>query len=297
MQDLNKNQVVLLVLLVSFVTSIATGIITASLLQQAPVEVTRNINSIIEKTVEIVTTPATPTSAPQQKEVTTVIVKEEDQIINSINKNIKSLVRINEKDATTGTLSFYGIGLVVTKDGLIAADRKSIAVLDTYTATMSDGSELALTPQGVDKTTNFILFKANPDTKVASTNTGETASANLSQAAKNLYVFVPATLSDIEPQLGQTLIGLGGNVSNAVSVGRVTSLDIKSSGVGTTTTKYLAGINTDISSKDLTDGSPVFNLSGDVVGVKLSLDELKSFTPISVLKKELGILIEPAKTP
>ena len=42
--DLNKNQIILLTLLISFVTSIATGIITTSLLQEAPVEVTRNIN-------------------------------------------------------------------------------------------------------------------------------------------------------------------------------------------------------------------------------------------------------------
>jgi uncharacterized membrane-anchored protein YitT (DUF2179 family) len=59
MEDLNKNQIVLLTLLVSFVTSIATGIMTTSLLQVAPVEVTRNINRIVEKTIETVT-PANP---------------------------------------------------------------------------------------------------------------------------------------------------------------------------------------------------------------------------------------------
>ncbi len=87
MEDLNKNQIVLLTLLVSFVTSIATGIMTASLLQEAPIEVTRNINSIVEKTIETVV-PATP-STPQ-KEITTVVVKEEDRVIESINKNVKT---------------------------------------------------------------------------------------------------------------------------------------------------------------------------------------------------------------
>src|SRR3989344_6016767 len=109
MQDLNKNQIVLLVLLVSFVTSIATGIITTSLLQEAPLEVTRNINRIVEKTVETVTIPGTVVSSPREKEVTTVIVKEEDLIIDSINKNIKSVVRIKEKDGVLLTTSFYGI--------------------------------------------------------------------------------------------------------------------------------------------------------------------------------------------
>ena len=82
MEDLNKNQIVLLTLLVSFVTSIATGIITVTLLQEAPIEVTRNINRIVEKTIETVT-PGTVTTT--QKEVTTVVVKEEDLIIDSIN--------------------------------------------------------------------------------------------------------------------------------------------------------------------------------------------------------------------
>ena len=89
MEDLNKNQIVLLTLLVSFVTSIATGIITTSLLQQAPVEVVRNINSIVEKTIEKVTPATVTTTSPAgTKEVTTIIVKEEDVIIDSINKNI-----------------------------------------------------------------------------------------------------------------------------------------------------------------------------------------------------------------
>ena len=157
MEDLNKNQIVLLTLLISFVTSIATGIMTSSLLQEAPLEVTRTINRVVEKTIETVT-PGVVT--PGEKEVTTVIVKEEDLILDSINKNVKSIVRINEKDATLGTWSFYGIGLVVNKDGHIAADRKTITEGNSYSATMSDGTTLSLTPTGVDKQTNFILFKA-----------------------------------------------------------------------------------------------------------------------------------------
>ncbi len=302
MQDLNKNQIVLLTLLISFVTSIATGIITTSLLQQAPIEVTRNINSIVEKTIQTVTTPATIISSPQQKEVTTIIVKEEDRIINSINKNIKSIVRINEKDGVALTISFYGIGLVVSKDALIVTDRKTIIANNTYVATMSDGTVFFLSPLGLDKTTNFILFKANQSVKLAENNTDSTGqnssqTALTAQTSKTNYVFVPAIFSGEEAQLGQTVVALGGEVNNAVAVGRVTSLDMKSSGTGTTTTKYIVAINTDISAKDLTDGSPIFNLSGDIVGIKLSLDNSKSFTPISVLKKELGILIEPPKTP
>ncbi len=281
MEDLNRNQIVLLVLLISFVTSIATGIMTTSLLQEAPLEVTRNINRIVEKTIETVT-PGTILSSP--KEVTTVVVKEEDLVIDSINKNVKSIVRINTKDLTTGEINFYGIGLVVSKDGLIATDRKSISAGNKYLATMSDSSELVLTSIGVDKQTNFILFRAAPPEKTIDKTSG-----------KSSYVFTPAVFGDKDPKLGQTLISLGGDTTNAVSVGRAISLAMRESGVGTSTTKYLVSIETDVSSKDLVDGSPLFNLSGDVVGVKLSLDSLRSFTPVSVLRKEISVLMESPK--
>ncbi len=284
MEDLNKNQIVLLTLLVSFVTSIATGIMTVSLLQEAPLEVTRNINRIVEKTIETVT-PAT-ILTPSQKEVTTVVVKEEDLIIDSINKNIKSVVRIKEKDGAVGTVSLYGMGLVVTKDGIIAADRKIITELNTFSVVMNDDKEFPLVPMGKDKQTNFILFKA-----------GEANKTTDKPADKTPYVFVPATFSDTEAKLGQTLIALGGDTSNSVAVGRVVALQMKDSTVGSTTTKSLISIDTDIISKDLIAGSPIFNLSGNVVGVKLSNDPAKSFTPISVLKKEMVTLIETVKVP
>ncbi len=283
MDDLNKNQIVLLAILISFVTSIATGIMTVSLLQEAPLEVTKTINNIVEKTIETVTTPGTTVEAPSKKEVTTVVVKEEDQVIDSINKNIKSIVRIRSKDGNIGTQSFYGIGLVVGKDGLIAADRKTIESLDTFTGTFSDGTELSLVPQGVDKQTNFIVFKAVLPEKTAD--------------GKAQYIFSPATLSVSQPVLGQTLTALGGQDTNAVAVGRVVSLDMKETTVGTTTSKYLSGIDIDIITKDLVNGSPVFNLSGAVVGMKLSSESSKIFVPVSILNKEMSLLVSSSKTP
>ena len=106
MEDLNKNQIILLTLLISFVNSIATGIMNVSLLQQAPVEVTRTINQIVEKTIQTVS-PGTVITPPKEI-TTTVVVKEEDLVMSSIDKNLKSLVRIKIKDAM-GETSFYGI--------------------------------------------------------------------------------------------------------------------------------------------------------------------------------------------
>ncbi len=52
MKELNKSQLILLALLLSFVTSIATGITTVTLMQQAPEAVTVPINRIVKQTVE-----------------------------------------------------------------------------------------------------------------------------------------------------------------------------------------------------------------------------------------------------
>jgi len=50
--DLNKSQLILLAVLLSFVTSIATGITTVTLMQQAPASITVPINRVIRETVE-----------------------------------------------------------------------------------------------------------------------------------------------------------------------------------------------------------------------------------------------------
>jgi S1-C subfamily serine protease len=66
--------------------------------------------------------------------------------------------------------------------------------------------------------------------------------------------------------------------------------------IGTTTTKYLGGIETDLATKDLYTGSPLFNLSGDVVGMKITGESSKTFVPVSLLRKDINSLSEVSKT-
>jgi len=54
-EDLNKTQLLLLTLLVNFVTSIATGVLTVSLLDETSPTVTQTVNRIVERTVDTVT--------------------------------------------------------------------------------------------------------------------------------------------------------------------------------------------------------------------------------------------------
>lgn len=51
-KDLNKSQLILLAILLSFVISIATGITTVTLMEQAPSSVTIPITKVVRETVE-----------------------------------------------------------------------------------------------------------------------------------------------------------------------------------------------------------------------------------------------------
>ncbi len=87
MDDLSKTQVILLTLFITFVTSIATGVVTVTLLDQSPPGVTQTINRVVEKTIEKVISPA------ETKEVR-VIVSESQMMSEAVRKAKSAIVRI-----------------------------------------------------------------------------------------------------------------------------------------------------------------------------------------------------------
>jgi len=117
LEQLDKSQIVLLTMLVSFVTSIATGIVTVSLIEETPTDVTRVIQRVVERTVETVA----PAEAQQATVITrekTIIIKEADLIAAAIAENKSKVVSV--VDSESG--AFVSLGVFVDAQGTLAMD-------------------------------------------------------------------------------------------------------------------------------------------------------------------------------
>jgi hypothetical protein len=253
MEELNKNQLVLLTLLVSFVTSIATGIITVALLQEAPPSVTQVVNRVVERTIEqVVTAPgatSTPTRGEGVREVRTVVVSEEDQVVSAVNKNSKALIRITDNALVDGKPTFYGLGFFITRDGLAVSGKRDIANLSTtYTGIMPDGSSYQLKLVGVDEMRNLAFFRVARDPRQA-------------------FSVEPVAIGVAVPQLGQSVVTFDGEGNTRALTGRIAALDMAPDG------KEPVRISTDIRDTATTLGAPLANLSGEVIGIRAEAPE------------------------
>lgn len=116
-EDLSKSQLLLLMVLVNFVVSIATGVLTVSLLDQTPPTVTRTINQLVERTVEtvaaespipIVVEPATPIP---------VAPTEEERLTGAISGAAARTVTIHIRATTTPAVA---VGVYFAKSRIVA---------------------------------------------------------------------------------------------------------------------------------------------------------------------------------
>lgn len=260
MEDLTKHQLILITLLITFVTSIATGIITFTLLSEAPVEVTQTINRVVEKTIERVV----PEEGKPEKVVTTVVVNEEDRVLDTIAKNEKSIVRIKTNGAD-GSEVVSGIGIVVSASGVVVTDLRGYNVASNFSISFFDGRSYPAGKVFIDNEKGLVFLKTN-----------------LPQNESPKYTFYPATFGDSDDlKIGQTLVAISGRDSNAASIGRVFQL------VFSADKKTVDSIVSDIKISKSHFGSPALNLSGEVVGFEAPFTESDteySFVPINIVK-------------
>jgi len=264
MEDLSKTQIILLGLLVSFVSSVAVSIMTYSLLSEAPATITQTINRVVERTIETVV-PAENKPEVVTKEVT-VVVKEEDLVIDAIKKNKDSLVRIQERKRG-GESEFTAFGLILHKGGLVATSKTNFPGNSTFDAILPDTSKVTLRKISSSATQNFSFFTIeNPEQKE----------------------FIGAMLGDSDVlQLGQTVISIKGVDRNTVSIGRISGLSVTPENSQSATSSKYSLIESDVLSGEI--GSPALNLNGELIGIGLGTPG--NFIPINMLKREVETLI------
>lgn len=125
LEKLNKSQIVLLTLLTSFVTSIATGIVTVALIEEAPADVTRVVQRVVEHTVETVSPSDQQATVITQEK--TIIVKESDLIAQAVAKNKSRVLSVyNASDV------FVSLGTLVSDSGTLVLDDASITADGVY---------------------------------------------------------------------------------------------------------------------------------------------------------------------
>ncbi len=243
-KDLNKSQLILLTLLVSFIASVATSIITNSLLQIAPTNVTNTINRVIEKTIE----QSTPDGS-SGKTVQTVIVKEDDLIVDAIARYESAKVNIvSGNDLTSATGDTVSVGFVVGPNKLIVTDGKNIGESKKYIALFGKDGKTQLEFVKKDAS-GLAIFKAS----------GDSGSAPL-----------PAPLSfavtkDIK--IGQTLVFYSDAESKVLK--RIASSFKEYTPVGSATSSNGGVIIPNDAIPSEFTGLPALTLDGQVAGVAI----------------------------
>ncbi len=275
MEHLNKSQIILLALFVSFVSSMATGIVVVTLMQQAPEPVLQTITNVVEKTIEKIV----PTII--EKPAKTIVIKDEDLMITAIERNSKSVVAFSVV-GEDGEIRSAGVGVVVSAHGLVITDKSNLG-----------GGVLTTTVNGVRYTLEIIsnekegllgLGKLNPVSKVGTSTPPA--------------IFTPITFGNAGAlKVGQTAIIIGGRDGKTITTGFVSRLDIRTiiNKETKVETKVLESIGLSVRFSGTSNGAPIITLEGVVVGF-LSIDE-SAGSQIGVPSSEAQNLISTYSLP
>ncbi|OGI95070.1 hypothetical protein A2917_01680 [Candidatus Nomurabacteria bacterium RIFCSPLOWO2_01_FULL_42_17] len=252
-KDLNKPQLILLAVLLSFVTSIATGITTVTLMQQAPASFTAPVNRVIQQTIEKI-------QQVEGKTITqTVIVKEEDLVVDAIAKNKSAVFSITKEsqDLEGKTIEISaGFGFAVS-DSVIVAD--GMLAYDNRPYYVKNGSG---------------KFKAD----FMSSDKGGFSFLKIGAAVNGtdkLALTVP-TFGDLDKmKIGQKILVLGNGVSAFIFDG---NKDLK------------------MSIPRSNGGALVLDLDGNALGIALFGEFTNNFAPIGAIASALKLSLNPEGT-
>ncbi len=245
-EHLSRTQIVLLALLCTFVASIATAIVTVSLLAQAPPAVTQTVNHIIQRTVEAVADTGEATTVTE----TTVVVKEDDLVTASIASSLAKVARVRAGTATTTPVVALGIivsGVLLSDSSLISegdhlVEFDATSTLFTVLKRVGEVGVVVLEPKSGAAPASF---------RVADTNSAK---------------------------LGQTVVALSSASGARVGIGAITARYTLARIADGEDEDAVRAIDTSISGTVM-GGAPLINAFGDVLGLATGVSKGESGGP------------------
>lgn len=241
MEKLTKSQIVLLTLLVSFMTSIATGIVTVSLMQQAPPAITQTVSKVIEHTVEKVAPSQSAAvamgAAAKQESASTP----QSSVSDAIATADPSVVRLfsSSAGADTDSSTFLGLGVAVSSQTVVT-DINALAGAGDAMVQVPGGKQVHMSVQVRDQARGLAYLTGSSTAAVS---------------------WTPAAIATEHPILGQTIIALSGKSATKIAVGVITALSPLSD------EDKIPVLETNIQDSDIISGSPIIDTDGNVIGV------------------------------
>ena len=306
MNDMTKHQLVLLVLLVSFVTALVTGIVAVTLINQAPAPITQTIQRVIEKTIGALPEPLK-TDIKQELELSAV---SRDILIEDIARRVSPAVVSVVATKDIPVIERYFVSPFPNGDPvqqffpdlLIPQYRQK----GTEKAQVSSGSGFFVSSDGFLLTNRHVVEDSEAEYSVVTNDNKKFKAKVVARDTINdmavlkidggEFAFIP--LGDSERvSIGQTAIAIGnalGEFQNTVSVGVVSGLrrTITASGPASGPEELSQVIQTDAAINLGNSGGPLLNLRGEAIGLNAAkaqgAENIGFSIPINQLKRALN---------
>jgi serine protease Do len=309
MDNLTKTQFVFLVILVSFVTSLVTGIVTVTLVNQAPPLMTQTISKVIEKV-------APGFNSSEDQLAATSGANQQDSVVRAV-QNVSSAVVsiIATKDLPVFEQYYVNpfgqdefLKQFIPPELLPQLEIPQYRQKGTEKKQISAGSGFFVSSGGLVATNKHVVEDKTADYQII-TNDGKKLSAKVLaldplQDVAILKVeggsggqnFVPLGDSD-NLKVGQTVIAIGnalGEFQNTVSVGVISGLHrsvIAGGALGGGEEVLQELIQTDAAINPGNSGGPLLDLSGRAIGINTAMaqnaENVGFALPISLVKRDL----------
>ena len=306
---MTKHQLVLLVLLVSFVTALVTGIVSVTLVNQAPQPITQTIQRVVEKTIGVFPEPL---KRDERKELEMSALAR-DALIGDIARRVSPAVVsvVATKDIPIIEQYFVkpfpnddlfhqffpdlvvpqyrqrgterrqvsaGSGFFVSSDGYLVTNRHVVEDQNAdYSIIMNDGKKIKAKVVARDMQNDMAVLK-------------------IEAPPAGGYGFIPLGDSD-SAVIGQTAIAIGnalGEFQNTLSVGVISGLrrTIVASGSASGPEELSQVIQTDAAINLGNSGGPLLNLKGEAIGLNTAIareaQNVAFSIPINQIKRALA---------